>query len=533
MEFDYVIVGAGSAGCVLANRLSVDPTNRVLLLEAGPEDRNFWIHVPLGFGKNVNNPSVNWCYQSEPEPNVRGQRFLLPRGRVLGGSSSINGMVYVRGQPEDFDHWAQLGNGGWSCEDLLPYFKKSENNTRGANHFHGIGGPLSVSDLTERAGICEYMIRAGEEIGIPRNDDLNGQIQEGIGYHQATIRNGRRCSTAKAFLEPVRSRQNLSVETEALATRILFNGKRATGVLYVQGGVTRQVRTTREVIVSGGAFNSPQLLELSGVGQGKRLQALGIPVVHSLSGVGEDLQDHQIVRMRWRITKNITWNEEVHGWRALRSALKFLFAGKGVLTMPTLPVGAFICTRQELATPDIQFQIFPGTYSSLEARVLDKQPGVTVGVVLLRPESRGTVHLKTPEPTSPPAILHNLLQTERDRETIVRGMKLCRRLMDANAMDPIRGVELYPGCNATSDKDLLEAALDVTQSNWHPTSTCRMGTDPMAVVDPTLKVHGLERLRIADASVMPTAVSGNTNATCIMIGEKASDIVLQQARGRE
>jgi choline dehydrogenase len=527
MEYDYIIVGAGSAGCVLANRLSANPATKVLLLEAGPKDRNFWIHIPLGFGKNINNPGVNWCYQAEPEPFCRDQSYFLPRGRVLGGSSSINGMVYVRGQVEDYNHWAQLGNRGWSYDDVLPYFKRSEDNSRGENEVHGTGGPLSVSDLTETNAISDALIEAGGQIGIPRNDDINGIVQEGIGYHQATIRNGRRCSTAVAFLDPARSRQNLRIETGALVKRVTFEGKRATGVVYDIGGAEHQATAGREIVLCGGAFNSPQLLELSGVGQADRLRDLGIAVNHELNGVGHDLQDHQVVRLRWRINANITFNEQVHGWRAVRSALKYMFNRNGVLSMPTLPIGGFVRTREELATPDIQLQVFPGTYESLEARQLMKEPGLTIGAVLLRPESRGWVHAKSSDPREAPGIFHNLLETETDRRALIEGMKITRRLVEAPAMDALRGLELTPGKHVETDEEFLDAARDLAQSNWHPTSTCRMGSDPLAVVDARLRVHGIEGLRVADASIMPTVVSGNTNAACIMIGEKASDLILE------
>ena len=324
-------MGAGSAGCVVANRLSEDPHNRVLLIEAGPVDRNVWIHIPLGYGKNVNNPSVNWCYEGEPEPYCHGKKYFLPRGRVLGGSSSINGMVYVRGQVDDFNHWAQLGNQGWSFEDVLPYFKKSEDNSRGESELKGVGGPLAVSDVSEPNALCDALIEAGSEIGIPRNNDINGLDQEGIGYHQATIRNGRRCSAARAFLGPIKKRNNLDIQTGALAQKILFNGKEAIGLKYTKNGVSQMVNVRREIILSGGAFNSPQLLELSGVGQPKILKNLGIPIVHELNGVGHELQDHQIVRMKWRISQSVTFNEQVHGLRALYSGLRYLFNRSGVL----------------------------------------------------------------------------------------------------------------------------------------------------------------------------------------------------------
>ncbi|MBB44636.1 MAG: choline dehydrogenase [Rhodospirillaceae bacterium] len=530
MDYDYIIVGAGSAGCVLANRLSEDPRNRVLLIEAGPVDRNVWIHIPLGYGKNVNNPSVNWCYEGEPEPYCRGKKYFLPRGRVLGGSSSINGMVYVRGQVDDFNHWAQLGNKGWSFEDVLPYFKKSEDNSRGESELKGAGGLLAVSDVSEPNALCDALIEAGSTIGIPRNNDINGLDQEGIGYHQATIRNGRRCSAARAFLGPIKKRNNLDIQTGALAQKILFNGKEAASLKYIKNGVSQVVNVRREIILSGGAFNSPQLLELSGVGQPKILKNADIPIVHELNGVGHELQDHQIVRMKWRISQSVTFNEKVHGLRALYSGLRYLFNRSGVLSMPTLPISAFTKTRNELATPDLQIQVFPGTYENLEARKLDADPGVTLGATLLRPESRGWVHIKSNDPNEAPAIFHNLLETEADRSSVASAMKICRNLMEAAPMQKFYKEELTPGKDIDGDQSLLEAARDLIQSNWHPTSTCRMGKDKNSVVDQRLRVHGLGKLRVADASIMPTTVSGNTNAATIMIGEKASDMILTDAR---
>jgi choline dehydrogenase len=531
VDCDYIIVGGGSAGCVLANRLSSDARNRVLLLEAGPEDRNLWIHIPFGFGKNVNNSAVNWCFRGEPDP-ARGNRpYLLPRGRVLGGSSSINGMVYIRGQVEDFDTWAQLGNRGWSFDDVLPCFRRMEDNSRGPGEERGVGGPLAVSDLSHRIGLCDALIEAGIQVGIPRNDDLNGRVQEGIGYHQATIRNGRRCSAAVAYLQPARTRPNLRVVTHALASRILFEGRRAVGVAWSRRGAAHEARAGRAVILCGGAFGSPQLLELSGVGAPEVLQRAGIPVVHALPGVGHDLQDHQIVRMRWRIRKPVTYNDEVHGWRGAISLLRYVVFRKGILTMPTLPISGFVRTRPELASPDVQFQVFPGSYADIEARVLDREPGVTMGVTLLRPESRGFVHVRSSDPAMQPAIMHNLLSTEGDRQAMLRAMRLCRRLMAAPAMTALTGAELAPFVGRDNDQALLETACHTVQSNWHPAGSCRMGNDPLAVVDARLRVHGLEGLRVADASIMPTVVSGNTNAATIMIGEKAADMILEDAAG--
>ena len=526
MEYDYIIVGAGSAGCVLANRLSADPSNRVLLLEAGPEDKNMWIHIPLGFGKNVTNPAVNWCLESEPEEYNFGQKYFLPRGKVLGGSSSINGMVYVRGQVEDFDTWAQMGCRGWSYDEVLPYFRKSEDNERGESDMHGVGGPLSVSDVNEKADICEAMIAAGIEAGIPYNEDINGRVQEGIGYHQATIRNGKRCSTAVAYLNPARPRANLDIQPEATVKRVIFEGKKAVGVQYDRRAQHCEARAAAAVILCGGAFASPQILELSGVGNAKRLRDLDIPVVHELPGVGENLQDHYVVRMRWRTKGALTFNDRVRGLRALREGINYLLRKRGVLSTPTLPIGAFIRTRPELASPDVQFQIFPGTYNSVEDRRLDDEAGVTIGVTMLRLESRGHVHAKSPDFRAQPAIWHNMLGTENDRQTTVAGMKVARRMMETKVFAPHFDYELTPGKDTAGDDGLLDYARRGGASNWHPASTCKMGVDPMAVVDPGLKVHGMQGLYVVDASVMPNVICGNTNAPTIMIAEKAADMIL-------
>ena len=526
MDYDFIIIGAGSAGCVLANRLSADPSRKVLLLEAGPEDRNPWIHIPLGYGKNVNNPSVNWCFQSEPENELYGQSYMLPRGKVIGGSSSINGMVYVRGQKEDYNIWAQMGCTGWSYDDVLPYFRKAENNERGESDVHGAGGLLDVSDIKEQGTICDAMVRAGMEIGLPYNDDINSGEQEGIGPHQATIRNGRRASTAQAYLKPARQRPNLHIQPNATAYKVMFIGKKAVGVAYLKGNTPAEAQATCDVILCGGAFNSPQLLELSGVGEPARLSELGIPVTHELPGVGANLQDHFVVRMRWRIQNTITLNEKTKGLRAVGEGLKYLFGRKGALTMATLPIGAFVRTRSELNTPNVQFQIFPGSYAAIEDRKLDKDPGVTIGVTLLHVEGRGHVHAKSTDPKEAPSIWHNMLSTEIDRQSIVAGMWMARRMMETEAVRPYVAFEKTPGPEADDDEAFLEHARQFGASNWHPAGTCKMGIDPLAVVDPSLRVHGTENLRVVDASIMPNVISGNTNAPTIMIAEKAADMIL-------
>ncbi|MGY8960001.1 MAG: GMC family oxidoreductase [Alphaproteobacteria bacterium] len=525
MDAEYIVVGAGSAGCAVACRL-VERGARVTLLEAGPKDRDLRIHIPATLRPLLHHPTLNWNYSAEPVEGSAGRRIYLPRGKVLGGSSSINGMLYVRGNPADYDGWAQMGCRGWSYDEVLPYFKKSEDNERGDSDIHGTGGPLGVSDVTEKSVICEAMIAAGQESGIPYNDDINGRVQEGIGYHQATIRNGRRSSTAVAYLNPARKRPNLDVEANAIATKVILEGKRAVGVAYEKNGVAREARAGRSVILSGGAFNSPQLLELSGIGAPERLRDLGLPVNHELPGVGENLQDHFVVRMRWRVKNALTFNERVRGLRALGEGVNYVLRRKGVLSMPTLPIGAFVRTRRELASPDVQFQILPATYRAVEDRKLDKEPGVTIGVTMLRLDGRGHVHLKSSDPKAPPAIWHNMLATDGDRATSVAAMWMARRMMEAPAFKPYYDFEMDPGPDAADDDAFLEYARRTGASNWHPAGTCKMGVDPMAVVDPSLAVHGMAGLRVVDASIMPNVICGNTNAPTIMIAEKAADMIL-------
>ena len=532
MDYDYIIAGAGSAGCVLANRLSAEPNTKVLLLEAGPEDRNFWLSIPLGFGKVLTNPKINWCFESEPEPYANNKRDYLPRGKVLGGSSSINGMIYMRGQPADYDTWAQMGCRGWSYDDVLPYFRKAENNQRGECEFHGVGGPLQVTDQTEVTPISRALIEAGAEVGLAHNPDFNGAVQEGIGLAQVTMQRGRRSSTAQAYLKPVRSRPNLHVHTGAHVLRVLLEGKRASGVRYSRGGLVTEARAGRAVILSGGVYGSPHMLELSGIGDANRLRAIGIEVAHHLPGVGEGMQDHQVYRLRWRL-KNApgTFNERTRGIRGLTEGLRYYMNGTGVLASPTNPVNAFFRTRPELATPDTHLQVFPGSYNSMQDRRLHRHPGITLGPTLLRPESRGSVHAKSSDPFEAPSIVTNILGTESDRQTALLAMKFARRLMETRPIQPFYECELTPGKDVQTDDEFLAYARETGGSNFHATSSCRMGhdDDQMAVVDTRLRVCGIEGLRVVDASVMPKVVSGNTNAPTIMIAEKAADMLLEDA----
>ncbi|WP_374450044.1 GMC family oxidoreductase [Stella sp.] len=526
-EFDFIVVGAGSAGCVLANRLSADGRSRVLLLEAGPRDRNPWIHIPVGYVKNLRNPRVNWCYETEPDAGIDGRRSFWPRGRVLGGSSSINGLIYIRGQKEDYDHWRQLGNRGWSFEDVLPYFKRAERQERGASELHGADGPLSVEDLRQEHELCEAFIAACEAIGLPRNDDFNGAQQEGAGYYQLTNRNGRRCSAAVAYLRPAEKRSNFRVETEALATRILLDGRAAVGVEYRQNGRLVQAKAHREVILSGGAINSPQLLQLSGIGPADHLSQHGIAVVHDLPGVGANLQDHFQARIAYRCTRPITVNDDVRSiWRTLRMGIEYATRRTGAMTIGAGQAGLFARTRPELATPDVQYHFI--LFSSDGAGLTPHPfPGFTNSVCQLRPESRGTVMIRNADPATHPAIRPNYLSTETDRRTIVDGLKLARRIGRQAPLAAYVAAEHIPGPAAASDEDLLAFARQTGSTIYHPTSTCMMGDGPMAVVDERLRVHGVGRLRVADCSIMPTVVSGNTNAPAIMIGEKASDMILE------
>ena len=528
-SFDYIIVGAGSAGCVLANRLTADGRHRVLLLEAGGKDRNIWIHIPLGYGKLFSNAKVNWLYMSEPEPELNNRTVIQPRGKVLGGSSSINGLLYIRGQSADFDHWRQLGNAGWSFEDVLPFFRRAEDQERGEDALHGAGGPLAVSDVCEPHPLCEAFIAAAQQAGFPRNDDFNGPAQEGAGYFQLTARNGRRCSTAVGYLRQARRRPNLAIVTDAPASRILFEGRRAVGVEYRHGDSTRTALANREVLIAGGAFNSPQLLQLSGLGPAALLSSLGIPVIADMPGVGVDLQDHLQVRMQYRCTEPITMNDVVNHWRQrVGAGLRYCLSRKGLLAVGAGYAGGFFRASPLAVTPDVQvhFIIFS---ADTAGAALHPFPGFIASVCQLRPESRGFVRIKSADPRVPPAIQPRYLSSRNDCDTVVAGMKLLRRIMSQPPMRRYIAEEREPDPGRTSDEELLAFARETGTTVFHPTSTCRMGADPTAVVDERLRVRGIERLRVVDGSIMPSLVSGNTNAAIVMIGEKGAEMILQDA----
>lgn len=527
---DYVVVGAGSAGCVLADRLSRDGRHKVVLLEAGKADTSPWIHIPLGYGKLFNDPRVNWLYQSEPQQELDGRVIKQPRGKVLGGSSSINGLVYIRGQHEDFDGWRQQGCRGWSAEDVLPYFRRAEDQVRGADEHHGTGGPLAVSDRTDPHPLCDAFIEACAEGGLPRNADFNGARQEGAGYYQMTARRGRRCSTAVAYLRPARGRANLRVVTEAMATRIVFEGRRAVGIEYRRGAETRIVRARREVILSGGAINSPQLLQLSGVGPADLLRQHGIPIVAERRDVGERFQDHLQVRLVLRCTQPITLNDDMSTLIGqARIGLRYLLQRKGPLTVCAGYAGAFYRTDERLETPDLQVHFLTFSTDRMGANLHDFS-GFTASTCQLRPESRGTLRIKSPDPLAPPAIDPNYLATELDRRTNVEGFKQLRRYMAMPAMAPFVAGEEIPGPNVRTDDEILAYIRQTASTIYHPSCSCRMGGDEESVVDERLRVRGVEGLRVADGSIMPSVVSGNTNAAIIMIGEKASDMILEDAR---
>lgn len=526
---DYIVVGAGSAGCVLAARLSEDPSKRVLLLEAGGRDLNPWIHVPVGYFKTMHNPATDWCYKTAPDSGIAGRSLQWPRGKVLGGSSSLNGLLYIRGQREDYDRWRDLGNVGWGYQDVLPYFKKSEDQERGADDYHGVGGPLKVSDLRLRRKIAEHFIAGAMDIGIPRNDDVNGATQEGVGYFQQTCHKGLRCSTAKGFLRPAMKRDNLTVITRAQTTRVLLESGRAVGVEYLHGGQRKQARANLEVLLSAGAIGSPQLLQVSGIGDGELLQSQGIEVVKHLPGVGENLQDHLQVRLVFK-TKHPTLNDEVNNpLRKMLIGLEYMLFRTGPLTLAASQVTIFTKSDPSIERPDIQFHMQP-----LSA---DK-PGdgahpfsaFTASVCQLRPESRGHVRITSPDALVYPEIQPNYLSTETDRRVAVNGVKVARSIADAPSLAPHITDEFVPGRQYQTDDELLDAVRNFSQTIYHPTSTCKMGQDEMAVVDERLRVRGVGGLRVVDASIMPEIVSGNTNAPAIMIAEKAADMILEDAR---
>ena len=526
-RYDYIIVGASSAGCVLANRLSEDSKSKVLLLEAGGRDRNLWLHIPVGYFKTIHKPNLSWGYRTDPEPNLHGRRILWPRGRVLGGTSSINGLIYIRGQAQDYDQWRQAGNVGWGWDDVLPYFLKAENQAAGnapkSSDLHGDSGPLMVSDYPDHHRLSEAFIDGAGEAGIARNDDFNGPEQDGAGYYQMTIRNGWRASTAKAYLRPARRRSNLRVITGALVRRVRFAGKTATGVAFEQYGVARDVGGGH-VILCGGSINSPQLLQLSGLGEAAHLGGLGIPVVHELAAVGQNLQDHLQAQVVYRCKSPITVNDDRQKlWRQAKIMARYLWTKGGPMAGGPSSVGAFVKSNSRAATPDLQFHMMP--LSVARPGVVDRFSGYTFCTNQSRPESRGKIFITSADPIQAPAIRPNYLATQTDRDAMIAGIRMVRDIATSPAFDPFREMETRPGHGVQSDDEILDYARQTAATMYHPVGTCGMGPDGRGVVDPRLRVRGVEGLSVVDASVMPTLISGNTNAPTIMIAEKAADMI--------
>lgn len=524
-QFDYIIVGAGSSGCVVANRLSKNPANRVLLLEAGGKDWNPWLHIPVGYFKTMHNPTTDWCYMTKPDPGLSGRSLQWPRGKVVGGSSALNGLLYVRGQPQDYDYWAELGNSGWSYDDVLPYFKASEDQEHGENRFHGVGGPLKVSDLRLKRPIAEKFIAAAVESGIVYNPDCNGEHQEGVGYFQQTAYKGFRWSTAKGFLRPALKRSNLKLLTSAHAMTLLFDGKRASSIRYLHQGETHTATAKSEIVLCAGSINSPQLLQCSGIGDPDLLNSLGIQIVHPLKGVGKNLQDHLQIRLVFK-TVDRTLNDELnHPLKMLGVGLQYILTRTGPMTLAASQVYIFTRSTPDLQRPDIQFHMQPLS-ADKPGDGVHPFSAFTSSVCQLRPWSRGEVKIKSPDPFEHPEIYTGYLSDSRDCEVVVNAIKCARRIAAAPALASSLEEEFIPGPQYQSDEEILQAAREYSQTIYHPVGTCKMGNDPDAVVDNTLKIHGIDGLRVADASIMPTIVSGNTNAPSIMIGEKAAAMIL-------
>ena len=532
--FDYIVVGAGSAGAVLANRLSESGEYNVLCLEAGVEGSDyFWSKIPIGMAKLIDRPAVNWCFSSEPDEGSGGRRIPVPRGKMLGGSSSINGMVFVRGQPQDYDHWAQLGNQGWSYTDVLPIFKSMETYEGGSDEVRGREGLLQVTDTPpEISPLHSRMIAAAEKIGIPYTKDYNGLSQEGIGITQVTINKGRRQSTAYCHLDPAKNRPNLTIISGALAEKLILKNKECVGVVYNVGGVRHEAYASQEVVVSSGSINSPKLLELSGIGDPKILNEFNIDVKHELLGVGRNLRDHYSPRMRFEITeKDATFNDQGRGWKLGIQAIKYLFSGQGFFAMCAAPIRMYFKTREGLDAPDAAIAMTPFLYESVDGKLeISKRKGVTLNINVLRSESVGSIHIQSSNPVTPPAIKFNFMSSPYDKDGTVAAMRKARELFATSPLASAVGEELAPGIQCQSDNDMVEWIKNNAETTYHPVGTCKMGSDPLAVVNNELCVHGISGLRVADASIMPTLTSGNTNAPSIMIGEKCALMMLTKAK---
>ncbi|MFT6582421.1 MAG: choline dehydrogenase [Alphaproteobacteria bacterium] len=525
MAVDYVIIGAGSAGCVLADRLSEDGAN-VVLLEAGPKDHNMMIHIPAGVRSLLHHPVVNWNYSSEPTEGSGGRRIHWPRGKVLGGSSSINGMQYVRGNAADYDGWAQMGCRGWTFEDVLPYFKKSENYREGGDpDVRGSGGPLEVEDARTILPLTHKFVEAAQEVGYKFNPDYNGKEQEGVSYSQMTRRGRFRASTARTYLSRAKNRPNLKIETEAVATKLLLEEGKCVGVAFRQGGQDREIRVEREVILSGGSINSPHLLQVSGIGPGEHLRSIGVEVKHELSGVGDNLSDHYATRVTQRVKNALTINQMARMPRVIPEVIRWFVKGDGALTFGATTVMVFTRSREGLSSPDLQFLFAPVSFDPQRKNELEKEPGMAIAVCPGRPESRGTIMASSPDPLQAPTIIPNYMSVDSDLEVMLSGIKQARKIFDAPALAPYTAGETRPNTPIETIEDVRKFAQQTGTTVYHPVGTCKMGEDPKAVVDSRLRVHGLSGLRVVDASVMPVVTTGNTNAPTIMIAEKAADMI--------
>ncbi len=517
--YDYVIVGAGSAGCVLANRLTEDPSISVLLLEAGGPDEAQEIHIPAAFSGLFKSP-LDWSYETEEQRYLHNRRLFWPRGKVLGGSSSINAMVYIRGNRRDYDYWRDLGNEGWGYTDVLPYFKKAENEERGASEYHGTGGPLNVSDLRTINPLSRAFVEAGEEAGIPLTHDFNGAEQDGIGFYQVTQRQGMRHSAAVGYIHPILTRPNFTLQTNTQVSHVLFEGTRAIGIAYMQDGEEQRILANKEVILSGGAINSPQLLMLSGIGPAAHLKELGIPLVADLPGVGQNLQDHPAVPVLYASTQLISL---AHA-QTPENLQNFIDNKLGPLTSNVAEAGAFVRTQENLPLPDVQYHFTPVYYLN-HGFTVPEGDGYTIAPCVLHPRSHGTITLASTNPLAPPLIQPNYFADEADMRVLVEGVKIARRLGESEAFASFRDIETHPGPQAQTDEEIAEYIREHVETLYHPVGTCKMGNDAMAVVDSQLRVRGVEGLRVIDASIMPTVVGGNTNAPTIMIAEKAADAI--------